>query len=290
MSEHELHQESADRLVDVFAPEDQSQSQPVAPVDEIRDLIREDQTRLGDAFRGLEQGLNPSELSELHNVATTGWVYNAQAVLSAAIDGQYSSSPSMIKSIASTLRSLTRAGRGVLSAEALALLTERLRDAERRVEQSQSSDEATESEEEENLEREVSKATDRLFDLPGIYAFSYGWYIEHPADDDRFLIKVGRAESVGRRIDDYRKGVRTHMPEPLALLRVYGSGERSTAEVERLFHRLLSTAGHDNPRRTRLSRQGEVGREWFLTNAAFLDACAEAIGLKTEHLGGSEFA
>lgn len=249
MSDIELDRVATDELGGADSLEEQPQPQ-LAPADEIRALILEDQSRLGDAFRGLEQGLSAREISEHHNVATAGWVYNSQAVFNAAIEGQFSSSPSMIRSIASTLRSLAKAGRGVLSTEALALLTDRLREAERRVEEAQTSDESTESEEEEQLEREVSKATDRLLDIPGIYAFSYGWYIEHPAEDDRFLIKVGRAESVGRRIDDYRRGVRTHMPEPLALLRVYGSGERSTVEAERLFHRLLSTAGHDNPRRT----------------------------------------
>lgn len=145
---------------------------------------------------------------------------------------------------------------------------------------------------EEAVDSEILVVADRTANVPGIYALSYGWYLESPVDRVRgnTLIKVGRAYNVGRRIAEHRQAaIRTHMPEPLALVRVYSAHGRDLVEVEGMFHRLLSTAGHDNPRRTQVGRRSDVGKEWFLTNEEFLDACADACGLKTEYIGGSDF-
>ena len=263
---------------------------PLSPTDEIRELLRQDQTRLGDVFRGLEQGLTAQGIAERHNVATPGFVYSYSAYIQAAVEGRFSSSPSVLKQTASSLRTLVRRARGAISADAFSLLQGRLTQVEQAV------DEVTAPENvaaEEASENETLSVTDRVMNVPGIYAFSYGWYLESPLDPARgnTLIKVGKAEDVGRRINEHRNlAVRTHMPEPLALLRVYSAHGRNLTEVEQLFHRLLSTAGHDNPRRVLVGRSSEAGKEWFLTNEAFLDACAEACGLKTEYIGGSEFA
>ena len=79
------------------------------------------------------------------------------------------------------------------------------------------------------------------------------------------------------------------MPEPLALIRVYGSPHfpDSLGHVERQFHDLLAAAGHENPRWSNARR--EVGREWFVTNRDFLDKVAGVIGLSIEFEGWSEF-
>jgi hypothetical protein len=92
--------------------------------------------------------------------------------------------------------------------------------------------------------------------------------------------------NVAQRIRQHTSAARTHIPEPLALIRVYGTQDRAVDEIERAFHSLLHTAGHDNPRRN----GREVGVEWFLTNEDFLDAIAKTIGLSTIYTGRSEFA
>ena len=257
--------------------------------DEIRALLRDDPSRLGDVFRGRDEGLTAQQIADRHNVSTPGFVYSYDAYIAAALEGRLSSSSWVLKATSSSLRSLCRRARGVVSADALALLQARLAQAESALgegggAESDSVEEASDS--------ETLAVAGRTADVPGIYAFSYGWYLESPVDSVRgnTLIKVGRAENVGRRIADHRQAaIRTHMPEPLALVRVYSAHGQDLAEVEAKFHRLLSTAGHDNPRRTQVGRRGDVGREWFLTNEAFLDACADACGLKTEYIGGSDF-
>lgn len=70
---------------------------------------------------------------------------------------------------------------------------------------------------------------------------------------------------------------------PLVLIRVHAVGDRDLSKTEVDFHRLANTAGHTNPRRQESLRhsRNEVGNEWFLTNRAFLDAIATALGLRT---------
>lgn len=140
-------------------------------------------------------------------------------------------------------------------------------------------------------ERSASATLSGLESVLGISAFSYGRYLESPIDPERgtTLIKVGRAADVGVRIRQYTADVRTHMPEPLALIRVYSARDRDLLEVERALHNLLATAGRANLRRTML-RRTEVGQEWFLTNEDFFDAVATALKLRTEYTGRSEFA
>lgn len=261
--------------------------QSLAGDDEIRELIRSDPSRTGDVFRGLEAGLTAPQIAELHNVSTYGFVYNYQTRIEAALGDRVPSSRSLLAESAGAIRTLIKRGRGVLSADALALLQGRLTLIEERIRDLGEPGDALASE---LADQKVDEATLEFADLPGIYAFSYGWYIEHPTESGNFLIKVGRASSVGRRIAEFRSGVRTHMPEPLALLRVYTTASLNLERAEGLFHRLLSTAGHENPRRQLVSRRREVGTEWFLTNEDFLDACAEACGLTTVFIGGSEFA
>ncbi|MCL1899516.1 MAG: GIY-YIG nuclease family protein [Promicromonosporaceae bacterium] len=140
-------------------------------------------------------------------------------------------------------------------------------------------------------QEDVEKAqAEAVYDMtrPGIYAFSYGWYLEHPDDHDRYLVKVGRAGNVRNRLAEHRAGAKTHLPEPLALLRVYFVDDVSRVEaLEKSFHNLLTHAGHKNPR----FRAKVVGTEWFATTAEFLDAVAEAVGIdKGMYVGGSDFA
>lgn len=63
----------------------------------------------------------------------------------------------------------------------------------------------------------------------------------------------------------------TALPDDAILLRVHPA--ENPTEEERWFHGLLSAAGHQ------ASGGKAAGREWFLTNLAFLDEVAAARGL-----------
>lgn len=256
------------------------------PRQEIEELLEADESRLGDVYRWRVDGKTPHEMKDLAGVGTVGFVYNYQPVIDAALDGKPVNGPTLRRTVVSALNSLIKKARAhPISAEGIKLLIANRAAVEAA---GAAEDDVTEAEAEE-AERALAKKT--LADLngvPGIYAFSYGWYLEHPADEEleTTFIKVGKALDIGARIKQHISGARAHMPEPLALVRAYSGESRDVDADERRFHRLLSAAGHENPRRVRR----EVGVEWFLTNVKFLDEIATAIGLTVEFEGQSEFA
>ena len=188
----------------------------------------------------------------------------------------------------SALNGLLKRGRSVLTPDALRLLQ-----ANRAAVEAAGTavDAAAAAEAAASDESEAMMTLEGLKGVPGIYAFSYGWYLESPVDAERgfTLIKVGRATDIAQRIQSHTSGARAHMPEPLVLIRAYATADRDPVYVEKRFHKLLETAGHENPRRSG-SASREVGKEWFLTTEDFLDEVAETLELRTLYIGQSEFA
>ncbi|TFD63726.1 GIY-YIG nuclease family protein [Cryobacterium sp. Hb1] len=275
------HDESSELLSDEVAA-------APSPRDEIRELIATNEGRLGDVYRLLEEGLSAERIAERLNIATQNFVYTYRYQIDAALDGKTTSGAVLRRQAVSALNSLKKRGRGVLSPEAFRLLQANISAVESG---GTEIDPAAEAEADIHEEQSATLTLAELTGLPGIYAFSYGWYLESLVDPDRgnTLIKVGQAADVASRIRQHSSGARTHMPEPLALIRVYSTGTRRLLEVEHTFHDLLESAGHANPRRSGKSSR-EVGKEWFLTNEDFLDSIAKALGLRTLYIGRSEFA
>ncbi|QAY59535.1 GIY-YIG nuclease family protein [Microbacterium protaetiae] len=269
---------------------DAEQLPATTPREEIAGILRQDASRMGDVYRlSVLDGLTSAEVAERLNIDTQGFVFSYRSKIDAILDGVVSSSPSVAKGAASALRAFIKRNRSELSAEAIRMLTEHLRRAEGVL------DEVSGAESEElqsrSDEHDDDLASADLAGVAGIYAFSYGWYLERRADEKMgtTLIKVGRANDIGRRIADHRTGARAHMPEPLVVVRAYSaSPDQDLLRLENAFHALLRTAGHINPRRPEL-RRNEVGKEWFMTNEAFLDAIASALGLRTAYMGSSPF-
>lgn len=209
-------------------------------------------------------------------------MYSYQTQIDAALDGKVPNGPTMLKSVASALNGLLKKGRGDLSVAAIELLnTNRAKVLLAR----DRLDPGIEAIAEAEAEHEEQAELGALRGVTGIYAFSYGWYLEMPVDPEgeNTLIKVGRAQDVFGRIEQHRSGARAHIPEPLITIRVFDTEGRDVAAVERTFQGLLQTAGHSNPRReaTRRGSRNEVGEEWYLTNRDFLDRIAAALDLRT---------
>lgn len=249
---------------------------------ELGAFIRAQEGRIGDVYRLEQEHLSDREIADRLNVETSGFVGQYRGQIRAALDGTVPTSPTVLRGTISALRGLLKRGRSELSDTAFDLLQAHLGLLE-------AASAAVTPEAEADAEVEAGHAEDvelrKLRGVPGIYAFSYGWYLERPLDPEggSTLIKVGKAEDVARRIEQHRHGARAHIPEPLVVIRVYAVGDRDLSRTEEDFHRLASTAGHTNPRRQEsLHRsRNEVGTEWFLTNRAFLDAIATALGLRT---------
>ena len=88
--------------------------------------------------------------------------------------------------------------------------------------------------------------------------------------DPRTFLKVGRSENMLGRIEGQ---TRTYMPEPPLILRMYAVPKDELREAEGRLHNHLRAAGHG-----RLHKKG-AGKEWFLTQLAFLDSTSDLMGL-----------
>lgn len=259
----------------------------VSPRAELEELLEANEGRLGDVYRLSQEGLTAEQIADRLNVATIGFVYSNRYQVQAILDGKLTPSLVMRGQATSAINGLIKRGRSTLSPDALLLLqTNRAALAY----DSSESDPVAQAAEEIEEEREATNTLASLEGIPGIYAFSYGWYLESPVDAEHgnTLIKVGKADDVATRIRQHTQGARTHMPEPLALIRVYATNARDPLAIEKSFHEIISSAGHSNPRRIGKASR-EVGREWFLTNENLLDAVAKALDLRTLYIGRSEF-
>jgi hypothetical protein len=254
----------------------------LTPRQELEALLHTDTGRLGDVFKRADKA--PEEVAAELNVQSPAFVYNQRRTIDALLDGRPVDGPVFRRQVLATFRTQLARGRGVLSEAAMELL---LRNRASLEAASIDENPVTAAKAAEVEEQQAASTLRDLEGVPGIYAFSYGWYLESPVDPERgnTLIKVGMSNNVAQRIRAHTSSARTHIPEPLALIRVYGADHRPADKLEHAFHALLSTAGHDNPRR----RGREVGVEWFLTNEDFLDTIAETIGLPTIYTGRSEF-
>ncbi|QAY69559.1 GIY-YIG nuclease family protein [Xylanimonas protaetiae] len=256
-------------------------SLPLSPRDELGEFIAVQDGRLGEVYRLWHERPDARWIADQQNVASVGYIYGWKRAWEAALDGAVPNGPTALRQTIGSLNSLLKKGRGTLSLAAIDLLkTNRAliiaAADEVDVEEAAEASAAAES---------IEKRELAAIHTAGIYAFSYGWYLESPIDPEggNTLIKVGKAEDVASRLDQHRQGARAHIPEPLVTIRVYETGSRDLDRTERDFHRLLGTAGHSNPRREESLRRtrNEVGREWFLTNADFLDAIAGVLELRT---------
>jgi hypothetical protein len=257
----------------------------LSPREELEALIATDEGRIGDVFRLSAEGRTPQEIADQLNVASHAFVYNNRRQIDAVLDGRAVNGPVFRRQTIGVFSNLIKRGRTSLSAEAMKLLLANKAAVEAAGLDEDPLSEATAAADE---EREAASTLASLEGQSGIYAFSYGWYLESPVDPERgnTLIKVGQSVNVAQRIREHTSKARAHMPEPLALIRVYSTEDRDAGHLERGFHELLRTAGHSNPRR--IGR--EVGVEWFLTNEDFLDAIASTLGMRTLYTGRSEFA
>jgi len=255
---------------------------PFSPREELSAILKQESGRIGQVHDLLEQGKSQLEIAEELGIAPTSapsYIADYRNAIDAILDGKVPS-PSRVVPTARKLGSFAKRANKKLSKPAQELFSKNydiILAARNSLEPTVGAYSEQEAE-----EAEVNEIGS--LHVPGIYAFSYGHYLDYPVDlsTGNTLTKVGKADDVATRIAQHRSGVRTHIPEPLVTLRVYEvDPDTDLNGVERQFHRLLATAGHQNPHATSNYGRSEVGREWFLTNSDFLDQIAAALNLKT---------
>jgi hypothetical protein len=232
---------------------------------EIENALEADASVLGEVYQGLRRGLSDEDLRVQRGAQNSNFVWNYKRTLTALLDGDLPSAPSVASQTAARFRKLLKTVQ--FSPAARQRLERRLAVLESRV----GDPDAQAAEEQKALA--VTRAAEEHAEA-GVYVYTLPHYLRYPYDPERqhTLLKIGHSgSSVIQRFRAQKR--ETVLPEEPVLLRVYPAGDTNSAEIERRFHDLLDAADH-------LRRDGRaVGREWFLTTTKFLDQIAVTLNL-----------
>lgn len=231
---------------------------------EVGAVLLADTSRLGDTFRGDQEGLSLAQQAERAGARGANYGYNNRVTITALMDGTIPVGPTLALQAARRLRTLLK--REDLSPELRADWVALEEQLTRRAEDRQ----AVEAE-----EAATAKATSEAESMgtPGIYVYTLPHYLKYPVDPEtgKTYLKVGHSS----RDAMHRAGAQgrfTALPEDPVLLRIYPSVE--SASIEKRFHEWLRMADHQGHR----TRRG--GTEWFLTSTKFLDHIADSLNLE----------
>ena len=261
--------------------------------EEIEVALGTDQTSLGQVFEVMRQDEERSAQSIAEKLGwnTLGRVYGAQSSIATLLEGRrIAGGTSYTAQKASMLRGFSKRHLGILSETTRQTLLN-LADEHDRF----ASNEGIIARENEEIERAFE--SDDSLNVPGISVYTYPHYYSRPVlpseegstDDDRTYLKVGVTESelgASKRIQQQIREVKTALPEPPLILRIYNGDDVNLKKVETKIQSHLQAADH-----RRINKQGEgVGTEWFLTHLKFLDSTADLLGLevKYRHQDGEE--
>jgi len=240
-------------------------------LEEIQLALRNNDGNLGVVFRLMENGLtSPSEMVNEGGIANSGHASNLIRYIKTILEGSIPPSPSRSEAAGRTIGGLLRAIE--FSPESRLYL----QDLRSELDKNATNASALQLENAQ-LERQSETLATVAEQTGGVYVYSFPAYIRTPAkiDPDRYWLKVGMTDRVvGMRIADQTRS--TAMPEDPLILRVYRSGTLSNTELEKKFHRILQSAGHNRTE----AKHG--GKEWYATNLDFLDEIAETLGLNIQ--------
>lgn len=253
-------------------PESDASKQPQAVVSAARAAARaalehylqQDETRLGDVYRGQRRGLEPEEIAAEAGVETSNFVWNYSKIIDALLGGDLPQAPTVALQTARRYRTLLKSD---WPPEVRQLLMEDLEELERRAADVDALVEETVEAREQTTRAEDDATT-------GIYVYSLPHYLRYPFDPEtgRTLLKVGRSDrDVIQRLRDQART--TALPEEPVLLRIYPTGELDTVQVEARMHTTLRAFDHGR------TVERLAGREWFLTTTRALDSLADLMGL-----------
>lgn len=231
---------------------------------EIEQYLENDESRLGDVYRGLRDDLSAEEIAAQLGVTTAYFVWNYSKMIDALLDRKLPQAPTVALQSARKFRTLLKrewspAVHQRLIAD-LAILESRATDVEAIAKEVSTAQKQTE-----NAEKAATT---------GIYVYALPHYLRYPFDPEsgRTLLKVGRSDRdvIVRMREQTRT---TALPEEPVLLRIYPTDEAKTSEVETRIHKTLRAFDHGR------IVERMAGREWFLTTTQALDALADLMNL-----------
>ncbi len=137
--------------------------------------LEEDQSRLGDVYRlHVLEKLSPQDVADRLNVGTIGFVYGYKSRVDAILDGKVTAGATLQAQVTSAIRSFVKRNKSQVSTEAAHILVSNLALAEQALAELASSDTVADEPE---MGDDANVDAGLLDGVPGIYAFSYGWYL-----------------------------------------------------------------------------------------------------------------
>lgn len=228
--------------------------------------LLEDESRLGEVYRLLREGLSAEEMATRMGIATAGLTAGYQQQLEAILEGRLPTSSHLAQHAAGRLRKWQRQKTWTPPArDHLETLLSGLENI------------ATDVNLVERERHEAAKRTSEAerLGLAGIYVYSLPHYLRYPWDPDtgRTLFKVGHS-TIDVFSGDDGQARAISLPEDPILMRVYVTGTKPADEEEHNFREWMEAAGHGR------SRSNKGNRDWFLTTTKFLDRVAMQRGLE----------
>lgn len=242
---------------------------------ELMTALLEDESRLGDVYRLLQEGATPEMVAERLEVPSVRFAETYRQQVDAILEGRLPVSSSLASKTAGRLRTWQRQKSWTPPArEHLESLLAGL--------DTIATDVNLVAREQNEAARQTRQA--ESLGLAGVYVYSLPHYLRYPYDPEtgRTLFRVGHSKA------DIYSGLAGEartvaLPEDPVLLRVYQTGDKNAADEERNFHEWLDAADHG---RNRTASQSN--REWFLTTMKFLDRVARQRGLEIQVVSGMD--
>ena len=246
-------------------------------LNEVREALEHDNTRIGDVWRLTNEGKSATEIAEELNVDTNTFAYGYRRFIQAIEEENLPKSPTVARDCGRALRGFIKRGGEYLSEETSQELRRRAEECDRIATDLQALEE-----EDAKVEKQTSQAEGSFekSGIAGIYVYTYPHYYRHPVmrgkddeTDDRTYLKIGMSKKdASERVMQQTTG----MPEQPMLLQIWiGENDSELKKIEKKIHDHLRTIGHGNHQN---SRSGS--KEWFLTNEQSVASTANLLGLK----------
>lgn len=266
---------------DVDPPAEEAAETGLAPGP---DLIRaefmaallEDESRLGEVYRMLQEGATPEQVAERLQIPSVAFAETYRQQVDTILEGRLPVSSNLASHTAGRLRKWqkqkqwTPPARDHLESLLAGLDTIAADSNLVRREQFEAAQQTRQAESE---------------GLVGVYVYTLPHYLRYPYDPEsgRTLFRIAHSQ-----VDIYSglagQARTVALPEDPVLLRVYLTGDKPAAREEQHFHEWMDAADHG---RNRTASQGH--REWFLTTPKFLDRVARQRGLEIRVVSGLDY-
>lgn len=242
---------------------------------EIKNLLRSDETQVGETFRLMESGITKtSELVAKGAAANSGVIAHHKYIIKAIIDGDLDTKSANLATYARRAidRLLASESASNISQDAKDLLSERRSKLLEII-----SDKDAIQNDTIELVSESAKLEDKLKQISNaIYVYTFPTYYRAGVDGDLDVrwLKIGlTTNSVWQRIVEQNR--QTSMPEDPILVRVYYGEGIDLKETESKIMNTLRRVQFEQS----AARNTKAGKEWFATNEDSIDAIAELLGL-----------